>query len=351
MPNLTKKQQEVFEACNSLFARGEKIIIDAVGQELLSLGYKRGSNTILAQYVREWRTSHSTIDNITSFLPQRPDRLTQTIDQIRVEMAREAEEKLASYQAASDAKLQEMMQTLSFSQEEIKQVREQNLLLEKNLSEKTHRLIAAEDRCDRLGKELTETLTQAAHDNEQAQTKILTLQEEKNTLMLELGSHRHSQENIAKEHRSTISDMMEKMEALRHQQMLENDKLKTELHRTEKLLEKSLQAQTQLHEQNDALKKQLLIESHTKAALDLVADFFKNYKTEQSKSESFNNQLLNQLNQLISTASVEQLFQNFSTKTFSEIGQLAQMIKITQETIEEVKTLAQIGLSLEKTPD
>ncbi|MES2211983.1 MAG: DNA-binding protein, partial [Pseudomonadota bacterium] len=55
MSQQSRKEFEVWQACNALQAEGQKITYRALGDKLVVLGYKRGSNSEIFRYLSTWR--------------------------------------------------------------------------------------------------------------------------------------------------------------------------------------------------------------------------------------------------------------------------------------------------------
>lgn len=52
----SRKQKEVWEACDYLSQRGEKLTYKAIGDTLVEMGHCRGSNSDIFRYLKTWRT-------------------------------------------------------------------------------------------------------------------------------------------------------------------------------------------------------------------------------------------------------------------------------------------------------
>lgn len=54
----TPKELQVWKVCDSLFAEKRRITYQSIGERLLSLGLKRGSNTDICRYLASWKKHH-----------------------------------------------------------------------------------------------------------------------------------------------------------------------------------------------------------------------------------------------------------------------------------------------------
>lgn len=51
----TRKEKEVWEACEYLKTHQKKITYYAIGEQLINFGYKRGSNSDIRRYLTTWK--------------------------------------------------------------------------------------------------------------------------------------------------------------------------------------------------------------------------------------------------------------------------------------------------------
>ena len=94
----SRKEIEVWKACDQLASEGLQITYQAVGERLLKLGYRRGSNSDIHRYLSTWRS----MEHRTSEIPLLPlqshlDPLSGAIEQFKKEIwdsARKEVEKL-----------------------------------------------------------------------------------------------------------------------------------------------------------------------------------------------------------------------------------------------------------------
>lgn len=56
-PPQSRKEREVWQVCDALEKTSEKITYQAVGDHLLKLGFRRGSNSDLCRYISTWKKS------------------------------------------------------------------------------------------------------------------------------------------------------------------------------------------------------------------------------------------------------------------------------------------------------
>ena len=57
-PN-TRKEREVWEACEKINLENRTITYYAIGEELIKMGYRRGSNSDIRRYLKTWRKKQS----------------------------------------------------------------------------------------------------------------------------------------------------------------------------------------------------------------------------------------------------------------------------------------------------
>ena len=69
--------------------------------------------TQLKAYLDSWKASQGAQEQAQEKLPNRPDKLTQVIDEIRAEAWREAGVKLDEQKAESDAKIKALEETVA----------------------------------------------------------------------------------------------------------------------------------------------------------------------------------------------------------------------------------------------
>lgn len=54
----TPKEEQVWQVCDSLYTENKRITYQSIGERLLSLGLKRGSNTDICRYLASWKKHH-----------------------------------------------------------------------------------------------------------------------------------------------------------------------------------------------------------------------------------------------------------------------------------------------------
>tara|TARA_R110002110_G_scaffold404606_1_gene623026 strand:+ start:29409 stop:29828 length:420 start_codon:yes stop_codon:yes gene_type:complete len=55
----TRKEKEVWEACDYLKSKSKNLTYYAIGEQLVNSGYKRGSNSDIRRYLTTWKQYHS----------------------------------------------------------------------------------------------------------------------------------------------------------------------------------------------------------------------------------------------------------------------------------------------------
>jgi len=55
----TRKEKEVWEACQYLKSKKKNLTYYAIGEQLVNSGYKRGSNSDIRRYLTTWKQYHS----------------------------------------------------------------------------------------------------------------------------------------------------------------------------------------------------------------------------------------------------------------------------------------------------
>jgi chromosome segregation ATPase len=228
------KQVQVFEACDNIHARGENVTNESIMQELLQLGYKKGSNSDITRYKHEWRQQNA--DRLKQSLPSRPDKLTSVIDEIRAEAYREANIEIEKIKSDYEAEREKFLETINCSDHEISRLR-------KSLEEYTVENEELKHRVQTLTKGLeglthTHHIEKAAHEltkSQSAERKIAFEQQIEslqkiNQQILEL------QQKQLESHKSELSEIIERSESQRHQYIVEIDGLKTKISSLEKAL-------------------------------------------------------------------------------------------------------------------
>jgi hypothetical protein len=54
----TRKEDEIWQACERLKSQKQSLTYLAIGEELISLGYKRGSHSDIHRYLKSWKKNH-----------------------------------------------------------------------------------------------------------------------------------------------------------------------------------------------------------------------------------------------------------------------------------------------------
>ncbi len=92
----SRKEKEIWQACDQLSAEGCCITYQGVGERLVELGYKRGSNSDIYRYLTTWKTMKERT-NLAKQVPlntrntdNSSDPLQQAIEQIRQDIWLEA---------------------------------------------------------------------------------------------------------------------------------------------------------------------------------------------------------------------------------------------------------------------
>lgn len=65
----TRKEKEVWEACQYLKSKSKALTYYAIGEQLVNSGYKRGSNSDIRRYLTTWKQYHSPASASTSTAP------------------------------------------------------------------------------------------------------------------------------------------------------------------------------------------------------------------------------------------------------------------------------------------
>jgi hypothetical protein len=55
----TRKEREVWDACNVLQSQNRAITYFALGEQLVLMGHKRGSNSDIRRYLKSWKKSQN----------------------------------------------------------------------------------------------------------------------------------------------------------------------------------------------------------------------------------------------------------------------------------------------------
>ncbi len=54
----TRKEAEIWQVCSRLKSQKRRLTYLAIGEELLTLGYKRGSHSDIHRYLKSWKKNH-----------------------------------------------------------------------------------------------------------------------------------------------------------------------------------------------------------------------------------------------------------------------------------------------------
>lgn len=247
------KQEQIFEACDSLHKRGDKVTIVSVGQELLDLGYQRGSDTTRSHYIKEWRKTRFNTNKTP--LSQRTDKLEQAIDDIRAEAVREAALKFEADTAKYQEDLAAKIEQINFAQQEINKLHEELTSVKQHNQELQHTKKANEDEINRLSNLIHEKSVEHEKDIIQKNEIIESNKTLIEKLETQLTAATNLQLDTVKIHQTGNSEFLEKMESQRHELIVKIEHLKDQVIQKDKDAIKNSSIQENLRSQLDEFKK------------------------------------------------------------------------------------------------
>lgn len=138
----SRKEKEVWQACDQLSAEGISITYQGVGERLVELGYKRGSNSDIYRYLTTWKTMQERSD-LARQMPLngsvsngQSDPLQHAIEQVRQDIWLEATKALTETKKQLDIKehalakaqdtINELKSRLIRRQKQVEELKESN---------------------------------------------------------------------------------------------------------------------------------------------------------------------------------------------------------------------------------
>jgi uncharacterized phage infection (PIP) family protein YhgE len=276
----TRKEKEVWQACEALWEEGhplEKITGDAVAQQLLALGYKKGSLTDLHQHRRSWLSYKNTeLSKIPPHEnPQVPsDRISKAAATLRAEVYAQLEEEFTQAKELAQQQVKVALQD-----QEAKQLECEMLLKEKNglaqsldqLHEKYSKLHAA---YQKVKTELSLSFQREKILKEEYETRYVEYSTTLQTLKQLHEQYREDTQVFIKTketaHQLNISDYKSLMENQRHQWIKTQDELKTQNKKLAALLQKEKEHYQGYKKANETLMSR--IKESEKMAVKLNAE-------------------------------------------------------------------------------
>ena len=107
----SRKEREVWQACDQLASEGSQVTYQAVGDRLVRLGYRRGSNSDIHRYLTTWKKGKQR-------LKQAPDPLSDALDRFKKDIWANAHEDIESIKR----ELKEKTHALALAQERIQEL-------------------------------------------------------------------------------------------------------------------------------------------------------------------------------------------------------------------------------------
>lgn len=283
----TRREQEVWQACDDLWAQGvpfQKISLEAISAHLLELGYKKGSPNQIYQYKETWKKNRNIPDNrMNSQMLGMPltDTISRAVALVREELQAEAQQKIREIQEEADqqiltskeqyeivkSQLQEIIKRSEQKETALQQAEQANKELQFLWQEeqKAHKAAAAQA-------EANEKFLQQYREDSKGQ--LTQLEKSYQNRIQELNQQLNQ---LTKNYKEEMNTLKTDMETQRHQWIIENDKLKTNNQKLEKECIKAQSIEENLRFVQEELKQKL--NQQAKSLSDLTA----NYKQLENK--------------------------------------------------------------------
>lgn len=98
----TPKEEQVWQVCDSLYTENKRITYQSIGERLLSLGLKRGSNTDICRYLASWKKFHFPIKFAKKNKPGTTEIPTRPVETTLVPASTSNRENLALQQSLNE---------------------------------------------------------------------------------------------------------------------------------------------------------------------------------------------------------------------------------------------------------
>lgn len=290
----TRKEREVWQACDALFESGielERITINLIGNQLLGLGFKRGSDSAIHQHRLSWRSEisqkiissghpkrlisehkHSTDSNSNILDVSESnnteqsitDRITRAAGVFKTEIYTEVQQEVEHFKQKTETKIRTLEETCLEQQEainafktELERVQQDRDHAQTTVSDLTQKLESAHETILKL----TQKIEDLEFSTQQELTRLQTDSADQIKKMTDFSNQalQHSQLSVEKQLEysdkktaSQIAELQNEMEASRQAWLLDQDRTRTYIQKITQEFQKS-----QIPQLQEALKKQL----------------------------------------------------------------------------------------------
>jgi hypothetical protein len=290
----TRKEREVWQACNALLDSGiewEKITINLIGQQLLMLGFKRGSDSAIHQHRLSWRaemshklvqatcstvsvgSDHNTEDSIS-------DRITRAAGIFKDEIYTQVQDEVEQFKQDTQTQIHTLENTCAEQKQALEALHtkydvlhtERDQLLDIN-TDLTLKLTDSENTVLKLTQKL-EDLTQFSEQSLQSLRAEMTQNLQKLTDFSKQALQ-HSQVSVEKQlayadqqHAKHQSELQAQMELARQAWLVDQDHARVQVQKITQAYQKTYQTweqqqAIQLEQLNTQLKQFFELFQHT----------------------------------------------------------------------------------------
>lgn len=339
---LTRREREVWAACDHLFSSGitgSNITGEALQTCLAEMGYRKGSFNEIYRYRKTWEQSRNV--DLRAPLPPLikteplPDPLLQAVQQVRLILQKESADQISQIK-------QEAEQTVTTLNDELQVARQELAELQRILSEKESSNLRLQEEGEKaaslihqLEQDTIHWKAEALRFGQLAEERLkqheIALNELKGAHAAEINRLKQQLESNKATYEKTINEYKDNQEKQRHQWIAEKDQLQTNNLKLEKQLQKAELADQHSREQSNLYSAELEKANHE---LMLLKDENSQLKHNQVKLETimdFHKKEAHDLKQKLQAQ--EQLYMN-------EHGQLLialEQVKLLKDKLRQVK--------------
>lgn len=279
----TRRENEIWQACDALLVElgtSRSITGDAIRDQLLKMGMKRGSPNEIYRYRATWKESRGVQDDASEDAAPMADPIFSAVslvyDQIRKKGQEELEAVQSDMQAANDA----LNEQLVAAQNALNDERAQHEQTAAQLQE----LVALHEALQKAHKAIEQQNIFLLSENKDMRQKLEAQQKEHERLLLEIkGFHekevdllREQQQAVIRGYEREASVLLEQLKQQGHALSEDLNLLKVELRQRDDLLSKAHRSLTQCEtrlenaeSQMNALKSELAAAQEHSASLSL----------------------------------------------------------------------------------
>ena len=249
---VTRREREVWQACDTLWQQGEKLTGDALREQLATLGYAKGSFTEIYKYRKTWSRSRGQDARFLSAKPSTvlPDPITRAVTAMREELQAEAAATIQQMQQEAEQALQEVSTRLETT--------EQCLVhLQADYANKQQEGAALKEQLQTLQQRLEEERLQRSQEQGELQALRQQNAQLNATLAQQLTVFEQMTQQQRSQHQHERQEWQQALEEQKQQTVLVTEAFKAEKGVLEKQLQKAASSEQKLHEQLAGLNHQL----------------------------------------------------------------------------------------------